>query len=345
MKNAPLLLVCVLAACNKATEKAPAPMAEGPRVSDPLCVGRPATSPDEKLEIGGKTYVRKGSTVSLEGSDPDDEFVLGQITDVKDHNPDNAANLKLLVEWMKAERVDAVALTGDLGESAESIEKVVRDVAVLDVPVLVIVGNRECKDHFDKGVQAAQKDKKNVINMNVVRVFNTDDVSVVSMPGYYNRAYLHCAEGCEYTVEDVRALPEIAKAATAPVRALISHGPPLQAGKLAIDRIHEGANVGDPELANVMRNNAGLFPFGLFGNIQEAGGYATDLSGATRVAQEQYVDGFVLNPGPLDAVRWVMLDDSESVGMAGIVKFKGKQAMYKIRRLKPGEAKVASDAP
>lgn len=319
--------------------------ADAPRVSDPLCVAKPDAAPEETLEIGGKTWVRKGTTLTLQGEDADDEFVIGQITDVKDHNPDNAANLAAMVAWMKDQKVDAIAVTGDLGETAESIEKVLRDVAAAGVPVLTVIGNRECKDHFDSGVKAAQKDFKNIVNLNLVRVVNTDDVSFVSMPGYYNRAYLHCADGCEYTPEDVRALPEVAKAATAPVRALISHGPPLQSGALAIDRIHEGANVGDPVLAEVMQKDPQLFPFGLFGNIQEAGGYATDLAGKTRVAAETFADSFVLNPGPTDAVRWVMLDGSESVGMAGLVKFKGKQAMYKIFRLKPGEARAAAPAP
>jgi Icc-related predicted phosphoesterase len=310
-----------------------------PAESNPLCVGRPGTGPDEGIEAAGKKYARKGSTITMEGTDGDDEFVLGQITDIKDHTPENAANLKIAIEWLKAEKVDAIAVTGDLGESAESIQRVVEDVAAAGVPVLAIVGNRECRDHFEQGVKAAQIKFKNVVNMNAVRVFNTDDVSIVSMPGYYNKSYIHCAEGCEYTPEDVKALPEVAKAATSPVKILISHGPPLQAGALAIDRIHEGANVGDPVMTDVMKTS-GIFQFGMFGNIQEAGGHATNLTGETRVAPETYADSLYLNPGPIDSVRWVMLDGSESVGMAGLIHVKGKQGMYKIKRIKPGEAKV-----
>jgi predicted phosphodiesterase len=316
------------------TPEAPVAKAE----SNPLCVGRPGEGGEATLEIAGKKYTQKGSTLSLEGQDGDDEFVLGQISDIKDHTPENAANLKVVIDWLKAEKVDAVAVTGDLGESAESIQRVVEDVAAIGVPVLAIVGNRECRDHFEQGVTAGQAKFKNIINMNKIRVFNTDDVSVVSMPGYYNKSYIHCAEGCEYTPDDVKQLPEIAKAATSPVKVLISHGPPLQSGPLAIDRIHEGANVGDPVLTEVMKG--GTFAFGMFGNIQEAGGHATNLSGDTRVPPETYVDSLYLNPGPVDSVRWVMLDGSESVGMAGLIHFKGKQGMYKIKKLKAGEAKV-----
>lgn len=308
--------------------------------TNPLCLGAAATTPEETIEIGGKKFLRKGSTLSLETADADDEFVIGQVSDVKDHTPENAANLKAAFDWMKTEKVDAIAVTGDLGESAESIQRVLEDAAAVGVPVFAIVGNRECANHFDEGVKAAQAKSKNIINLNQVRVVNFDDVSFVSLPGYYNKSYIHCAEGCEYSADDVKALPELAKAATAPNKVIISHGPPLQAGALAIDRIHEGANVGDPALAAVMKD--GLFPFGLFGNIQEAGGHATNIAGDKRVEPDTYADSLYLNPGPIDSVRWVMLDGTESVGMAGIVHWKGKQAQYKIKRLKAGEAKVVA---
>jgi Icc-related predicted phosphoesterase len=334
--------LAVSACPSKPAEQPPAPppvAAVVPKaVSNPLCIGKFESAPEEKIEIAGKSYVRKGSTLTQETIDADDEFVIGQISDIKDHTPENAANLQLAFDWMKGEKVDAIALTGDLGESAESVQRVLEDAAATGLPVLAIVGNRECAKHFDDGVKAAQIKFKNVINLNQVRVLNFDDLSIVSMPGYFNKSYIHCAEGCEYTADDVKNLPELAKATTAPVRMLISHGPPLQTGPLAIDRIHEGANVGDPALSEVMKG--GLFAFGMFGNIQEAGGYATNLAGDVRVAPETYADSLYVNPGPIDSVRWVMLDSSESVGMAGIVHVKGKQAQYKIKRIKPGEAKV-----
>ncbi len=352
------LVVLLAPACSKPA--APAPIAPAPTSAEPdvapvgdvdaqaaqaraanaECVGPAATTPEETLVIAGKTYLRKGSTITLQGADADDEFLLGQITDIKDHTPDNAANLRLILAWMKDKKVDAIAVTGDIGESQQSIQQVLTDVAALGVPVLAIAGNRECRDHFTKAVAAVAATSKNVINMHAVRVFNTDDASVVSLPGYYNTSYLHCADGCAYLPRDVDALEGFAAQATA-TRVLISHGPPLQSGDKAIDRIHEAANVGDPALARFMKAHAALFPFGLFGNIEEAGGYATDLAGTTRVAADTFVDSFYLNPGPADSVRWVMLDKTDSVGMAGIVKIKGKQASYSIRRLTPGEAKPA----
>jgi Icc-related predicted phosphoesterase len=321
----------------KAEVKAPPPPPKFESRAE--CVGRVATTPEETLEIGGKKYVRKGSTITMEGADADDEFIVGHITDVKDHTPENSANLGVAGEWMKAQKVDAIVISGDLGETAAAVQGVVEDVAGLGVPVLAVIGNRECAKDFNAGLKAAQAKFKNVINMDEVRVFNTDDVSFVSMPGYYNKSYIHCADGCEYSPDDVRALPEIAKAATSANKILISHGPPLMTSATAIDRVHEGANVGDPVLAEVLKT--GTFAFGLFGNIEEAGGHATNLAGDKVVAPEAWADSFYLNPGPIDSVRWVMLDGTQSVGMAAVVHVKGKQASYKIKRIAAGEAKVA----
>ena len=147
--------------------------------SRPECVGRPATTPEETFEVSGRKYVRKGSTVTIEGADADDEFIVGHLTDVKDHTPENVANLKAVTDWMKGEKVDAVVISGDLGESAPSVQGVAEDVAALGVPVLVVIGNRECAKDFNAGIQAAQAKFKNIINMDEVRVFNTDDVSFV----------------------------------------------------------------------------------------------------------------------------------------------------------------------
>src|SRR5688500_10565086 len=89
--------------------------------SSPECVGPVTSTPEETFEIAGKKFVRKGSTISMEGADADDELIIGHITDIKDHTPDNAANLKVILEWMKGQKVDVIAVTGDLGESQESI--------------------------------------------------------------------------------------------------------------------------------------------------------------------------------------------------------------------------------
>jgi Icc-related predicted phosphoesterase len=307
--------------------------------SDPACVGPLADAPAATFEVAGRKFERKGAVLTETSKDADDEFTIGHITDIKDYTPENKANLEIILGWFKTEKVDAVAVTGDIGESQGSIESVLDLVAGLDVPVFAIIGNRECKDHFNLALEAVAKKKPHVINMNHVRVFNGDDASLVSLPGYFNRTYLHCADGCQYYAQDVAALEGVAAKATGPVKVLVSHGPPKMEGDKALDRIHEEANVGDPELAKLMAEKK-LFQFGLFGNIQEAGGHATDLSGKNVIAEGTFSDNLYLNSGPMDSVRWQMLDGTESLGMAGIMKIKGKQASHKVRRIRAGEAKV-----
>lgn len=307
--------------------------------SHPDCVGPQSDAPAEAFEYEGLQFERKGSTLTLKNEDPDDELTIGQISDIKDFTPENKANIDLILKWFKAEGVNVIALTGDLGESVESIEGVLRHVAAEKLPVVAIAGNRECRDHFKAALDKVSAEMRNVINMNTVRVLNTDDASLISLPGYYNKSYIHCAEGCEYFPADVAKLEAIKGDATGPVNVLISHGPPKQKGDKGLDRIHEEVNVGDPKMAEVIAK--GGLPFGMFGNIQEAGGYATDLSGEKRIEQGQFMDSLYMNPGPIDSVRWQMLDGTESLGMAGLLKIKGKQAAYKIYRIKAGEAKVA----
>jgi hypothetical protein len=307
--------------------------------SHPDCVGPMTEDPKESFTLGEMKLERAGAVLNITTSDPDDEFRMGQITDVKDFTPENMANIKVALGWFAKEKVDAIAVTGDIGESAEGIEKVLTEVAKSGKLVFAIAGNRECRSHFSTALAAVQKTHKNVINMNKVRVVNADDASIVSLPGYYNRSYIHCPEGCSYNEADVKALATFAAKTTGPVRVLLSHGPPKMSGDKGLDRIHEEVNVGDPNLTEYLKTS-GSFPFGCFGNIQEAGGYATDLSGENRIAQNAYADKLYMNPGPIDAVRWSMLDGTESLGMAGLLHIKGKQAKHKIYRIRAGEAKA-----
>src|SRR5687768_5924867 len=59
--------------------------------SHPECVGPKTDTPVESFELGGRTFERKGSLLTLKSEDPDDEFVVGQISDIKDFTPENKA--------------------------------------------------------------------------------------------------------------------------------------------------------------------------------------------------------------------------------------------------------------
>ena len=308
--------------------------------SNPKCVGPFTTEPTTDLTINGIKYTQSGAILNQVKTDSDDEIIIGHLTDIKEGAPANISNISLFLDWFAEKKVELIAITGDLSESQDGIETILNAIgAKTKVPVLVIIGNRECENHFNAALASVNKTYPNIINMDKIRVFNTDDVSIVSMPGYYNPSYLHCTKGCRYFDSDVDNLKTIAERAVHPTKLLISHGPPRMEGTNGIDRIHDEANVGDPALAKFMKENPSLFPFGLFGNVQEAGGRATNLMGEP-VAENKMVNQLYLNSGPADAMRFSMLDGKESLGMAGVLKIKSKHAKYEIKRIQAGEAKA-----
>ncbi|MFH1811633.1 MAG: metallophosphoesterase [Pseudomonadota bacterium] len=330
------------------------PAASQPADEDPLAVSpedakqpsclKPfkATGDDADLTIAGQAFRRAGDVLTSKTADADDVYTFGQITDVKEDTPENLGNVKRLLQWLIAEKADALVVTGDLGESQPSIESVMRALAQFPGPVLLMIGNREGLTDFTKAFDAVSPEHSNLVNMNQIRVYNADDASLISLPGYFNPAYIHSQDGCRYTPEDVSALTTLMSLASS-TAVLASHGPPRQESSTGIDRIHEGVNVGDPVLAKFLTTNK--IHFGMFGNIHEAGGKATDLTGKEEIRADTYVSELYLNPGPADAVRWPLLDGTESIGMAGLLRIKGKQAMYKVHRLRPGEAAPAEKAP
>lgn len=319
----------------KSAPATPASAAAGDS-NEQSCVGPFRTEGAEKIiDIASKGYALKGDVLTAKASDADDVYTVAQLSDIKEDTPENLENIKKLLTWFESEKSDALVVTGDLGESQPAIEKVMRAVAAFKGPAFVMIGNREGYTDFEKAYDAVKGELPNLFNMNHLRVFNADDASLVSLPGYFNPAYIHSQDGCRYTLADVRNLDNVLKAATSTV-VLASHGPPRQDSNTGIDRIHEGVNVGDPALAKFLAEKR--VHFGMFGNIHEAGGKATNLAGDEEIRPDTFVPDLYLNPGPADSVRWPMLDGTESVGMAGVLQLKGRQAMYKVHRLRPGEA-------
>jgi Icc-related predicted phosphoesterase len=229
-----------------------------------------------------------------------------------------------------------------MARSLEDIVEIISLLAESDLPVLVLSGNRECKTTFNSAMATLTEDFPNVFNMNAVRRVDLDDVDIISMPGYHDPEYVHCSwDKCLYYESDTLSLIELAKEANDPVLA-ISHGPPRQHDRNGIDVVSEGANVGNPALAAAIEK--AKIPFGAFGNIQEAGGKAVNLDGTSQIAQNTFVNALYLNPGPGDSMIWTMNDESESRGMAAVIKIVGKKASYKVYRIGQ-ETKAPAPAP
>jgi hypothetical protein len=347
---AAIALVLVFSRCHDEPKKAPDPAPKVEPASAPVakvepkqvrrssekCVGPVTTEPTKVHKIGAKEWELSGSTLTEKASDPDDVMVVGVIADLKEDTPENLANIDKFLGYFKQEKVEMIIVNGDTGETKSQVANNLKRIASAGVPVGIIIGNRECQADFNQAVSDIAEKAKNVFNLNFVRHIVADDAEFVTLPGYYNAAYLHCATGCQYYDEDVAALKPLIVDAKHPIT-VISHGPPRQSGANAIDRISEGTNEGDPSLAKFLLDNS--IPFGIFANIHEAGGKATDLPGDTVLKEGTPVEALYLNSGPADSVRWTMNNGSESVGMATVVTFKGKNASYKVFRASTQVAK------
>lgn len=329
-----------LTACPKEKEdvKPPAekekPATEALTSSDPECITPWSTSGNVlKVNIGGRMFELQGAHLKETTNFGDDQAVFGVVANIKEDTPENMKNLSAIVEFFTKERVGAIIVDGDSAETEQQIVKVLEPIAAMNLPTFVIIGNLEKKSDYNNALKTVTEKHNNVFDLGKVRLVQLDDASLVSMPGYYDKSYLHAGEdGCNYKPNDVEMTRAIVKAAgDAKPLVLVSHGPPRQDGAEAIDRMSPGeTNVGDPELMKLIRETG--VKFGVFSNIQEAGGRGTNVEGTSLVGEGKMAPELMLNPGPADAVAWKMNDRTESVGMAATLTLKGKQASFKIFR-------------
>jgi Icc-related predicted phosphoesterase len=346
------VFACFGFACNKnETNKAiPKPIAKKPSIKKPapkadpgpICVTPWTTKGSPvKFTAGGFDINQQGAQTTASSAKPDDKLVFGVIADIKENTAENQANLKLILAHFAKNNVEFIVVPGDLGDTQVQIEEVITQLTEAKLPILTVIGNREGRTAYAEAIKASQARYRGLIDLNQQRLVIMDNVAFISMPGYHNKIYIHARDGCHYTPEEVEASEAIAKAAEGKTRFLVSHGPPRQKGPNALDRTLEQANVGDPELQNFLMETG--IPFGIFANIHEAGGRATNRTGEKRLAQNQWAESMYMNPGPADAVRWAMNDGSESVGMAAVVSVDGLRAKYSIYRL-PTEEQTPTTA-
>jgi len=266
---------------------------------------------------------------------PDEEEI-----DVPAQGPDGKPLSKSAAEHFRR-KVIAKARRQAMTRSIQDIVEMLTVLAESDLPLFVIIGNRECKSTFNTALSTLAEDFPNVFNLDFIRRADLDDVDIISQPGYHDPEYVHCRwDKCLYYASDTLALVDLANEAT-DTALLVSHGPPRQKDRNGIDVVSEGANVGCPWLTSAITK--GAIKFGAFGNIQEAGGKATNLDGTEIVPQDTFVDSFYLNPGPADSMAWSMNDGTESHGMAAVVQIVGKKAKYTIYRV--GQSPAGGNTP
>ncbi len=294
----------------------------------------------EAASFGGFRYEFAGGTIKVRRETPRKEKAarLGVIAGIKDLEPETQDALKKVLALFEAADVDAVVIGGDTAEEPEALDKIYGFlVEATKRPMLTIAGNTERGGAHNYAVAKLRKaGNVHLINMGLSRRYDGEGFDLVSLAGYHDKRYLHLSGGCLYTDKAVSEAVSAAKAADDPV-VLLSHGPPKQTGKQALDFVPQVGNVGDPALGELIKQ--AKIPFGVFGHILEAGGHATDLGGKL-LPQKKPFAALYLNQGSVNPLIWKMNDGTTSYGLAAILTVQGKQASYEMIRLpKPPPSK------
>lgn len=301
--------------------------------SDPACIGPIWTGEPSTLTIGDRKYTRNGHELRIEGEAPEGaEVRIGVLANLNVANGENLFNVRRYLAEFEQAGVELIVVAGDSGDELDAIERNLRAVAEASVPVLAIAGNRERTRDFVAAVENVRKEKPNLLSGHEIRLLGLHGVDVVTLPGYHDPRYIHPEEGgCQYFLEDVKAVQTLASQAKNPVL-LLAHGQPKGKTAQALDVIAPGGeHIGDSNLNEVIL--AAKIPFGIFANVKEAGGKAlADLEGNRIVPQGEWSETLYLNPGAADSLEWTMNDGTPAHGMAAILHVKEGKASYRIYR-------------
>ena len=309
--------------------------------SETTCLGKADLAFDkaDKWTESGFTYTVSGGKAEVHGAATKDGRI-GLLAAVKDYGPETQANLKTFVAAFKKAGVTGIVVDGDSAYGVDDQDSTLTELfswlGEQGLPIYAIIGNSESRSSFNRALLGAFRKHPNVLNLNLVRRVEADGFTLVSLPGYYDKRYIHESAGCQYKADDAGELARIARGAPSPV-VLVSHGPPRQDGKGALDVTDDGHNVGDPDLATAIAE--AKINFGVFGHILESGGRATDLEGKKSIKPGQAVPALFVNPGPAFADPWGLNGGGVSHGMAAILTLKGGKGEW--QQIKAGSAAKA----
>jgi Icc-related predicted phosphoesterase len=293
--------------------------------SETTCAGKSdqAFETPETWTASGHTFTVSGARATVKADKPDAVAHLGLLSAIKDFSPETKRNLELYLAAFKRAGVKAIIVDGDSAYGVDDQDSTLAEVFSFlgdsGIPVYAVIGNSESRSAFNRGLLTAWRKNKSVINLDLVRRVEGDGFTLVSLPGYFDKRFIAETSGCNYKPEDAQELIRLVRGASSPV-VLVTHGPPRQDGKGALDVTVDGKNVGDPDLAQAIAD--AKIRFGVFGHILEAGGRATDLEGKKPVRQGAPAAALYLNPGPAFADPWVMADGRIAKGMAAILTIK-----------------------
>jgi Icc-related predicted phosphoesterase len=295
------------------------------------CIGS-AGELDEPIELsaGKHRYKLFGHRLVQADQDRDKLVRIGVVSATKDDRSETLQAIKHMYALFKRKKIDLIIANGDLASDEFQMETVFPALADTDVLVVALTGNTESCGSFNKIASDTFKSHPNFINGNWVRRIELDDATLITVPGYYDRRFVHTGGASVYNGDDLRALEQIAKGSSSPL-IIVSHGPPKMSGKKAIDVATDIGNVGDPALTELIKDLK--IPFGIFGHILEAGGRGTDLSGKRSYKPKKWAPALYVNAGTLNPDPWRMLDGKASYGMALYVEVEKKRARYEVLKM------------
>lgn len=297
------------------------------------------TPKSTEVSHGGFKYELKGGVVKLRRESPRPAgrpARLGAIAGIKELEPETQALLSdVLAKFEKAD-VDAILIGGDTAEEPEVLQSIYAFlVANTKRPLLTVIGNTERAGAHNYAVSKAREGHPNLINMGLTRRLDGEGFDVVSLSGYHDKRYLHLNGGCLYTDKAIDEVAQAAKASDDPV-VFLTHGPPKQSGKPALDFVPGAGNVGDPAITKLIKD--AKIPFGVFGHILEAAGHGTDLAGKV-LPEKKAHPALYVNQGSCNPLPWKLNDGTTSYGLAAILTVQGKSGSYEIiRAAKPKPA-------
>lgn len=280
------------------------------------------TSADFKLGDGSE-WQTTGSFLYRNSPRPPGPVAIGVLGAIKDAEPATRENLLVAKKAFDKAGVQIVIANGDLvGDETGELVPVIQMLGeIFTTPVLAHSGNYEWTSAFTKAIADAAVTHPQLINMNIIRDVDIGGLHVLSLPGYFNRRFIHNG-ACHYTEESITELTMAARDINdrGDVALLTSHGPPLGKNASGLDVTNDKENVGDPQINQLLKD--GSIRFGVFSHILEAGGRATtnvDDGPLLKMPMKGRQKQLYVNAGAASSFAWQLVDGKTARGMAAIV--------------------------
>ena len=305
----------VLAAMLLACREKPAPPATAPAAPSP----QRQLSPLRSDAACAASFDAPGTREKLRAATG--ELKIGVLAGLKDADDENVAFIRKLVAEMKRRGAEVLVADGDVGDNSDEQETLLGALAESGLPVLVVAGNREVRSDLDAAEAEVRKKGVRIVDLSRTRVVELGDVTVVGLPGTFERRQLRAEGACVYVQRDIDAVAAALDRLPQPTL-LVAAVPPRGQDAKALD-VSEGQNVGDPRLAPLLQKA----PFGIFGQVWESGGRAVDGRGVPVPPRTESAQLY-LNPGAADRTPWPMADGTTIAGQAAVLTIHGKKASW-----------------